>query len=192
MLGSEQRPESSGGLPIGRLTALMAKGSEPAWVEFHERYFSRLLRYLGVLHRGDEEAARESLQQTYLRIVKHVRRFDEEEIFWSWLTRVARTVVIDASRKSKRYSGLLEKLAHIVEIENLEPAEPGELTLALEDCLDKCRPTDRGLLERKYVEQWTYSDLAVDLKTTPKAIESRLARLRSILKQCILERLRHV
>ena len=84
-------------MPVGRLTARMAKGDERAWTEFHERYFSRLLGYLIVLHRGDEVLARESLQQTYLRVVRHVRRFDVEEVFWSWLTRLARCVVIDGN-----------------------------------------------------------------------------------------------
>ena len=45
-------------MPVGRLTARMAKGDERAWTEFHERYFSRLLGYLIVLHRGDEVLAR--------------------------------------------------------------------------------------------------------------------------------------
>ena len=180
------------GMPIPRLTAQMAKGVEPAWEEFHERYFSRLLRFLCSLHFGDEEAARESLQKTYLRVVKHVRRFDDEMVFWSWLTRVGRTVVIDGARKSRRYSGLMEKLANIAGVEQqVAPAEPGLLAEALQDCLARCPQPDRGLLEKKYVEQWSYAELATELNTTPKAVESRLGRLRSRLKECILNRIRH-
>ena len=180
------------GLPVGQLSARMAKGDEAAWAEFHERYFSRLLSYLLVLHRGDEALARESLQQTYLRVVRHVRRFDVEAVFWSWLTKLARCVVIDDSRKSKRYSGLMEKVARAVELEPVQPAEPGMMAVVLEDCLACWRADDRQILEKKYFEQWTYSDLAEEFSITPKAVESRLARLRSRLRDCILERLRHV
>ena len=124
MPGDDQRSGGSG-LPVGRLTARMAKGDERAWTEFHERYFSRLLGYLIVLHRGDEVLARESLQQTYLRVVRHVRRFDVEQVFWSWLTRLARCVVIDGARKSRRYAGLMDRVARVIEVEQSPAAEPG-------------------------------------------------------------------
>ena len=86
----------------------------------------------------------------------------------------------------------MEKLAGVVEIEQLQPVEPGTMEVVLEDCLELCRADDRGLLEKKYFEQWSYNEIAAELQTTPKAIESRLARLRERLRRCILERLRHV
>ena len=191
MPGDDQRSGGSG-LPVGRLTARMAKGDERAWTEFHERYFSRLLGYLIVLHRGDEVLARESLQQTYLRVVRHVRRFDVEQVFWSWLTRLARCVVIDGARKSRRYAGLMDRVARVIEVEQSPAAEPGMVLVVLEECLGRWREDDRGMLEKKYFEQWSHADLAVEFHTTPKAIESRLARLRAKLKQCMIERLKHV
>ena len=62
----------------------------------------------------------------------------------------------------------------------------------LEECLAGWREDDRGILEKKYFEQWSYSDLAEEFRLTPKAVESRLARLRSQLRDCITERMRHV
>ena len=116
-MSSEVQRIGEADLPVGQLSSHMAKGDEAAWGEFHERYFSRLLRYLLVLHRGDEALARESLQQTYLRVVRHIRRFDDEVVMWSWLSKLARSVVIDGSRKSKRYAGLMEKLAQAAELD---------------------------------------------------------------------------
>ncbi|MGI9243007.1 MAG: RNA polymerase sigma factor [Verrucomicrobiales bacterium] len=188
----EEQCCGEGGLPVGRLTELMAKGDEAAWTEFHERYFYRMLGYLLALHGGDEMQARESIQKTYLRVVRHVRRFDVEAVFWSWLTKLVRCVVIDESRRVRRYSGLMEKLARTVELESAQPVEPGMVAVVLEDCLARWRADDRQIIERKYFEQWSYSDLAEELSLTPKAVESRLARLRARLKDCIVERLRHV
>ncbi len=71
-------------IDLAALTAGMAKGDEDAYRMFHELYFHRLLRYLLVVTGGREEAAREALQLALLRVVRHVRRFDSEEAFWSW------------------------------------------------------------------------------------------------------------
>jgi len=46
---------------VAALTARLVTGEEAAWREFHDRYFNRLLRYLLVVSRGDEDAARDSL-----------------------------------------------------------------------------------------------------------------------------------
>ena len=52
-----------------------------AYRTFHNAYFDRLLRYLLVGGGGDEEAAREALQLTLVRVVRHVKVFDAEEKF---------------------------------------------------------------------------------------------------------------
>ncbi|MEM9018478.1 MAG: sigma-70 family RNA polymerase sigma factor [Verrucomicrobiota bacterium] len=178
--------------PTGRLTSRMAQGDDSAWEEFHRRYFHRLLGYLRVLHGGDEDRARDSLQVTYLRIVKHVRGFEKEEVWWCWLTRVARSVAIDDSRKSSRYAALLERLALKLELQRDESRKPGLLETTLVECLAQLQPAERQLLESKYVEQWSYEELARKLDSTPRSIESRLARVRSSLKDCVMERMRHV
>src|SRR5687767_10405783 len=88
-----------GEVEIGRLTAEMARGGEEAFREFYERYFDRLLGYLLVLTRGREDAAREALQSAMLRVLKHIKRFEREDAFWSWLTVLARTALVDQERK---------------------------------------------------------------------------------------------
>src|SRR5437016_11856184 len=97
-------------IDIAALTAGMAAGDEDAYRMFHELYFRRLLRYLLVVTGGREEAAREALQLTLLRVVRHVRKFNSEEAFWSWLTVLARSAVVDETRKRHRYFAFLERL----------------------------------------------------------------------------------
>src|SRR3954469_10257575 len=70
---------------IVQLTQRMAAGAEDAFREFHAAYFARLSRYVLVLMRADDDAARDVTQETLLRVVRHVRRFETERIFWDWL-----------------------------------------------------------------------------------------------------------
>ena len=176
---SGHRPE------IAALTANLARGDEDAFREFYDRYFNRLLGYLLVLTRGHEDRAREALQSAMVRVVKHVRRFDSDETFWSWLTVLARTALVDQERKRCRYTAALERFAH-------EDASASESHLL--DCLRQSvtmlPQEDLVLIERKYFKEQSVAQIACALDSTEKAIESRLARIRQRLKKQTLELLK--
>jgi RNA polymerase sigma-70 factor (ECF subfamily) len=91
------------------MTTRMARGEEAAFREFYRLYFNRLLRYLIVVTHGQEEAAREALQLTFVRVARHVRRFDSETAFWNWLAVVARNCAVDELRKRQRHQNLLTR-----------------------------------------------------------------------------------
>src|SRR5215207_3847862 len=81
--------DAASALSLAGLTRRMASGEEAAFEEFHAQFAPRLFRYLLVLHRGDEHAASDVLQETLVRVVRHARRFDEEGPFWDWLAKLA-------------------------------------------------------------------------------------------------------
>ncbi len=96
------------GYCVEELTRNLARGNEKAFTEFHERYFDRLFGFLLVVARGNEDEAREVIQETFIRVLRHARVFCDEEIFWCWLKRVARSAAQDRGRKHSRYLNLLE------------------------------------------------------------------------------------
>ena len=52
-------------------------------------------------------------------------------------------------------------------------------------------PSDeRDLIERKYLQTGPVKEIACELQTSEKAIESRLVRIRKKLREAILEQLR--
>src|SRR5687767_970770 len=99
--------DSTHRLPIVQLTSRMLGGSEEAYREFYRLYGHRLFRYLIVVTSGQEERSKDALQQTLLRVVRHIRRFDSEEEFWSWLTVLARSAATDQKRRERSYMMLL-------------------------------------------------------------------------------------
>ena len=86
----EKKAASAVRTSIRELSGGLAAGDEEAFRQFHSAYFNRLLRYLFVATKGDEHAAHEALQETMTRVVRYARRFDSEEVCWSWLTVLAR------------------------------------------------------------------------------------------------------
>jgi len=174
---------------VATLTFRMSKGDEEAFREFHTQYFRRLFSYILVLTRGDEHAARDVAQDTLLRVVRHVRRFEENE-FWDWLARLARSAAADHGRGASRYRRLLDLFAR-------EPFEPSELMptsdapSALGKCLAELPEDHRALLTRKYEHRSSVRELAVMHGVSEEAIESRLARARRALREALVRHLRH-
>jgi RNA polymerase sigma-70 factor (ECF subfamily) len=181
-----------GANPIATLTRRLAAGEEAAFREFHSQYFDRLYQFLLVVARGQEHEAREALQETLLRVARRARGFEDEEVFWCWLKVVARNAARDAGRKRTRYTALLQSFANFVR--PLAPVSPaaddGRLTAVIEECLAGFAPNDRSLLEGKYLTGATVQELSTREGLTPKAIESRLMRLRRELRERVLAKLR--
>jgi RNA polymerase sigma-70 factor (ECF subfamily) len=176
---------------VAALTARMARGDEAAYREFHEIYFPRLLRYLLVVSGGREEAAREALQATLLRVVRYIRRFEREDVLWSWLTVLARSALVDEERRQFRYRSLLDRF-----FRRAEPAPSlagdeadGELFSLLQENLAALSADDRALLERKYFAREPVKLIAGATGVTEKSVESRLVRIRRQLRQNMLAQL---
>ena len=201
VLSEPPAPPASGSpaLSIAALTRGLERGDEAAYRALHAAYFDRLLRYLLVVARGDEHAAREALQATFLRVTRHARPFAEESHLWSWLTVLARSSLADQRRGRRRYLAFLDRFTRHSAAANDDTAESPARTLdnpadqlgpLLEAELARIPATDRALLEWKYRENQTVRAIADRLDTSEKAVESRLSRLRARIKTDLLARLR--
>ena len=182
---------SSASHPITQLTTAMHRGDEDAYRQFFDAYFHRLLAYLLVVTHGNEELSRDLLQQTMIKVAKHIKPFTDEDGFWRWLTLLARTAAFDHSRKSKRYFGFLQRFW---QSRPLEP-EPHQSENAFEETalaqLQHLEAEDRLILEQKYISELSVKAIASTLNLSEKAVESRLTRARAKLKQLTLNQLRH-
>ena len=183
---------SAAGTATALLTRRLAAGEEEAFREFHRLYFDRLYHFLLSVTRGQEQEARDALQETLLRLLRHPRVFADEEVFWCWLKAVARNAARDAHRKQRRYFVLLQNFALG---RSLNASDPGggsdnRLGALLEESLDELEPADRLLIENKYLAGETVRELSTLAGVSGKAVESRLLRLRRQLRERILEKLR--
>ena len=178
--------------PITVLTRRLAAGDEAAFREFHALYFDRLYRFLLVVARGDVSAAQDALQETLLRVVRHARPFDDEEIFWGWLKGIARNVARDGSRRHRRYRAVLERFTFWRSaVDSLGGArDEEELRGLLRESLAELTEEDRQLIEGKYLRGDAVVELATNAGLTEKAVESRLGRLRHRLAETLLAKLR--
>jgi RNA polymerase sigma factor (sigma-70 family) len=178
---------------IARLTRLMVAGDDAAYREFYDAYYGRLLRYLLVVAGGDEEAAAEALAATLARVVRHIKPFPNEEIFWSWLTVLARTAFADHTRKRRRYLAFLDRFTGQARLQETGPADAeaeARMQAVLEQSMAALPIEERHLLEWKYFERRSVHEIAQALDASDKAVESRLVRVRQKLKVLLLSGLK--
>jgi RNA polymerase sigma factor (sigma-70 family) len=172
----------------------MVAGDETAYRIFHETYYPRLTRYLLVVTHGDEDAAREALQAAFVRVVRHIKVFDDETRFWNWLTVLARTAFADQRRKRSRYQTFLERFTEHARTE-VAVAENGQaearMLAALEGSVRNLPAEERTLVDRKYLDRESVRTIAASLQLSEKAVESRLGRVRQKLKDAMLTVLKH-
>ncbi|HZI32205.1 MAG TPA: sigma factor-like helix-turn-helix DNA-binding protein, partial [Candidatus Binatia bacterium] len=62
---------------------------------------------------------------------------------------------------------------------------------ALENCLAAMGVEERELIEAFYFKEGSHESVARERRTTPKAVESKLARVRQKLRAAILKRMHH-
>jgi RNA polymerase sigma-70 factor (ECF subfamily) len=127
-------------------------------------------------------------------VVRYIKVFAAEEVFWSWLTVLARSAFSDRSRKHRRYLAFLERFTRHQLVAAPAPdssTADARLLAALELCLAALPEDERQLVEWKYFAHRPVGDIADELQTSEKAIESRLVRLRRKLKGALMEQLKH-
>jgi RNA polymerase sigma factor (sigma-70 family) len=186
----EKPPEP---LDVAILTRRMAAGDELAYRSFYDAYFNRLSRYLLVVTAGDEDTAREALQSALVRVVRHIKVFPSDAIFWSWLTVLARSALSDQTRKERRYLAFLDRFTWHTRAQEAAPDDAEvdtRLDTLLESSLGGLPFDERRLVEAKYLERRSVRDIAGDLSLSEKAVESRLVRIRHKLKTAILDGLK--
>jgi len=175
------RPEE-----VRALTRAMLEGNEGGFRRFHDIYGWRLFRLAATLLGGDLESAEDIVQETMVRIVRHIKSFDCETAFWNWLAAIVRNLVLDQKRSRFRFQQFLQRRGFWLvspPAQNPGAEDPKEVEIhLLEIALMQLDPPNALLLRRKYQEGLSLKDLAQIEGLTVEAIESRLARARAKLK----------
>jgi len=165
-----------------------------AWRTFYDSYFDRLWRYLLVVAAGNEDTAREALQGALVRVTRHIKVFRDENVFWSWLTVLARSTLADETKKRRRYFSFLDRFTRHARVA-LDGANERQTDERLKSLLERhvalLPPDERNLVEQKYFARRAVREIAGELQTTEKAVESKLSRVRKKLKDAVLADMNH-
>ncbi|MBN1444345.1 MAG: sigma-70 family RNA polymerase sigma factor [Planctomycetes bacterium] len=152
----EETPRSSP--PDRKLLERYRRGDVEAFDAIVRRYEGPLLRYG---RRYDSSSAQDLVQEVFLRLVREAPHLGEIENLSAWLYRVARNLLIDASRKEKRMQQREETVAAR---EDQAPApsavERQEMADLVTEKLLGLPPRQRDVLILKVQEEKSYREIS--------------------------------
>lgn len=175
---------------IQALTRAVRRGDADAFSLFYDLYNFRLYKFLLVIARGDESAAREVSQAVFIKLAKRIDVFVDEPGLWAWLCVVAKNTFVDHYRTRQRLNRFVPLDEMSAEPDGLANSEH-QLGAILREALASLPPDERELIQAAYVDKRPLRELADGTGQTYKAVESRLGRLRQKLKAHLLKELRY-
>ena len=175
-------------MDVRAMTRGIREGREDAFEAFYSGYADRMYRYLIVSAKGDEELARDVLQDALLRVVRHLPPLDGPEDLWRYLSVIMRSALVDQLRRAGRNPGSLPSCREPA-VESEEGAGDRMFSL-LDDALAALPSDDRRILEAHYFQGASQGEIAGRIELSLKGLAMRLSRLRRRMREFILEGLR--
>ena len=177
------------------LVEALAGGDESALTGLMDRYEQPILHFI-YRHIPNDADARELAQEVFVRLFFNVGKFKPEARFSTWLYQIALNLCRDhvksrRTRQAAQTDSLSareddEHPASDVAVENRTPsdaAQAREKLAALDDGMAALPHDLRTALVLTALEQRSHQECATLLKTTPKAIETRVYRARKLLME---------
>ena len=190
-------------LPDADVVRLAQDGREAAYRELVRRYerpvFSLVYRMV-----RDREAAEDLAQESFIKVLNHIDKYDPAFKFSSWLFKIANNVAIDFLRRKKldtvsidgspyaRTQAEAEASSIDVSVQQesaLDEIEARELGTAIERAVAKLRPMYRNCIMLRHVEGRSYEEIATTLDLPLGTVKTYIHRARHELRRA-LEHLR--
>lgn len=170
------------------LVAQARKGKKQAFDMLMRRHSPMVVRYLTRLL-GNMDDAQDAAQETFVALHRNLHRFDPNRTFVAWLFHIARNKGRDALRKrtAMRWLGgddSIEQFASTTPAPDIEVAD----RQALEQVDSTIQNLPEGLktpLLLSAIEGLTHAEIGTVMGLTPKAVEVRIYRARSRLRDSI-------
>ena len=140
---------------------------------------------------GNPMEAEDAAQEAFLRAYTHLRRYNTERSFKTWLLSIASHYCIDRLRRRRINWMPLED--EIAEAESLAPNSPNPVAVTIrhehereiQQKLECLVPLDRAAITLRYWYDYSYEEIAETLDLTVSAVKSRLHRSRKAMAEML-------
>lgn len=156
-------------------------GDAAALEELVERYHGPLLYFVRRML-GDSRGAEDVLQNTWVAVVRNLRKLRDPEAFSAWLYRIARNKVYQRLRKRNRVLPLSEEVEKAVAPEETENFSVDDAA-RVHECLERVRLEHREVLVLRFLEQMSYQDIAVVVGCGLGTVRSRIHYAKRALRR---------
>ena len=169
-----------------KIAFLKLKSGDPeAFSFFYDQYVKQIYRFI-ILKVSDNQVAEDLTQDVFLKTWQHLVDQKNVSHFRAFVYRVARNVVIDYYRQTKRQTLPLEQVSdENLAIEGLAKLETSLDAENLLKYLHKLKAEYQEILMLRYVEDLTFEEIAEVLQKDKNNVRVILHRALNKLKQII-------
>jgi RNA polymerase sigma-70 factor (ECF subfamily) len=170
---------------LADLVVLAKEGDHQAFEELVRRTYSDSYT-LALRLTGDEDDARDVVQESYLRAFRGLKRFRGDAQFTTWLYRITANCAANQLRRRARHrhEELDEDFAPVVDADH-DPAalaDAADLRSRVEDALAELPPRLRAVVVLRDVYDLPHEAIAAELGISESAAKVRLHRARRKLR----------
>lgn len=176
-----------------KLMTLLCEGDKQALAGLVERYQNDVFRFC-LHYLGDLEAARETAQETFLRVYTARERFDAARVFRPWMLCIARNMCLNILKRRKVVpmesldgyesgdGGAVRYLPAAATEHPLESILADERKRQLLNIVNGLPQEVREVLVMRYFEQMSSREIAEVLETSEGAVRTRIHRALNVLR----------
>jgi RNA polymerase sigma-70 factor (ECF subfamily) len=195
-LDAAPRRDEEAALEDPRITALVdrAKAGDPdAFADLMHVYESRIIG-LGI-HLGlSRDDALDACQDAFIRVFRHIARFESGRIFFKWLYRIAIHSVYRQMRRGRRHAGLdIDDPAVSARLQDFSAGgavhqrlEERQLTERVRECLSGLSRQERIVFVLRDLQELPTEEIAAILRLSTVTVRRHCMGARQKLRQRIL------
>lgn len=155
--------------------------------EFQPQVWKTAAAMLGCMHSTEDV-----VQQTFVQAFLKLDQYRSGEDFGVWLKQIARNIVRQRlrgqSRESKRILVYKDRL--LAQMDDPRRADrQADYEAALSSCKETLSERQKTILDLRYRESLTFSDIADRVEGSVEAIRRMAARSRTTLRQCVEQKM---
>jgi RNA polymerase sigma-70 factor (ECF subfamily) len=157
------------------------EGDRAAFERLVSRWQDRLWRHAWRMT-GREEAASDAVQETWVAIVRHIRRLEDPAAFPSWAYRICTSRCVDWVRREQRRRGAAQQMAHDALPEPPRQASSADSHDAVRRAVARLTQHHRAVVSLHYGEGLGLAEIAAVLGIPEGTVKSRLHNAREKLR----------
>lgn len=178
-----------------QLVEQVLAGNMSCYELLFERYQAQL--YAATLQKtGDEQDARDILQETFVKAYFNLARYNPEYTFGQWIYTIARNLFIDYTRRKKSSTATIsidrQGLGGISPAaDTLNPEEriiSDQRSTQLEKIMAELPPRYRTMIELRFIKEYSYEEIAEKLNMPIGTVKTQIHRARERMCNLIRDR----
>ena len=172
------------------LVDLASEGDQQAFEYLFARYKDALVR-LFEQRLEEKSMASDLLQETFIKVYLHINDYSKNYTFGQWIYSIARNTLIDHLRRNKVDDVAIDERFRAPYATTPSPEESviiNQTRAHFYNALEELSPEYRQVIEMRFIEEYSYEEIAEKLGRPLNTIKTQIRRARATICKMILDK----